>query len=393
MQTMRRRKDATPAPDTSKLDELKVDDDDDSPEAMEKRKQRFDLHKLFAEEMEKRLQEWLKGRGDKVKAAAGTEDDKRPFPVQMPDGSMCHTYGCERHQGADELAIKQAEKKLDELTEQAKDAFQKGQMTKVQKILEEHAAWRSYAEKVMALLGIGKNKNIGHAKTREEALEHTKSLLSPKYRDKGLAVFSDMVTTEQINEFNAALADVVNKYPTYYLMQLGSYEDDDDATGAHANEFILELNHNKGKWGIFNFHNWKPYSLERQRESGGYKRHNVGVSENGITIQAVVYHEYGHVIHERIRKIAKYSEKWLNTQWEETLSELEKASAIAQKTLKSALRKAKKNGDILNISEYARTNNQEFFAECFAARELGEKLPDYINAALDIMIDCAKIKS
>ena len=159
MQTMRRRKDATPAPDTSEIDKIKIDDNDDSPEAMEKRKRKIDLHKQFAEEMQKRLQEWFNRRGESVKAAAGTEDDKRPFPVQMPDGSMCHTYGCERHKGADEIAIKEAEKKLDELMKQAMEAYEKGQMTKVEKIMDEHNSWRSYAEKVMTFFGLKNNKS------------------------------------------------------------------------------------------------------------------------------------------------------------------------------------------------------------------------------------------
>ena len=53
--------------------------------------------------------------------------------------------------------------------------------------------------------------------------------------------------------------------------------------------------------------------------------------------------------------------------------------------------KAKKNGDIYNISKYASKNAAEFFAESFCARELGEQLPDYIISMLDEVIGYEKM--
>ena len=44
--------------------------------------------------------------------------------------------------------------------------------------------------------------------------------------------------------------------------------------------------------------------------------------------------------------------------------------------------KAKENGDIYEVSKYARTDADEFFAECFARREAGEKQPEYIEEML-----------
>ena len=47
-----------------------------------------------------------------------------------------------------------------------------------------------------------------------------------------------------------------------------------------------------------------------------------------------------------------------------------------------AFQQARKTGDIYGISEYANRNSHEFFAECFAAREMGETLPDYIESLM-----------
>jgi hypothetical protein len=45
----------------------------------------------------------------------------------------------------------------------------------------------------------------------------------------------------------------------------------------------------------------------------------------------------------------------------------------------SAFQKSFDTGDIYNLSEYGAHNVKEFFAESFAAREMGETLPDYVE--------------
>ena len=232
----------------------------------------------------------------------------------------------------------------------------------------------------------------GHAESREEAIEHTRQLLSEKHREHGDVSFSDLMTLEQINEFNGTIAKLVERYPVDTLRRLGSYRDSNGNVGAHATSSVLEVNHNAGTTGLFAFRTrWKSFTEDERNWSGGFTRHNVGSTENGITIEAVVIHEYGHVLHKKIHDWADICKE--RKKYKLDVSEADQRIIDAQNSLNRAYLKAKRNGDIKQVSLYARKNNLEFFAECFAARELGEKLPDYITKALDKVIECAIKKS
>ena len=65
----------------------------------------------------------------------------------------------------------------------------------------------------------------------------------------------------------------------------------------------------------------------------------------------------------------------------------------AQKSVVDAYNLAKQNGDIKKLSRYASTKPEEFFAECFAAREDGEKLPSYINKMFDKVIKLGTVRA
>ena len=89
-------------------------------------------------------------------------------------------------------------------------------------------------------------------------------------------------------------------------------------------------------------------------------------------IKCVVTHEYGHILSDQYfgmlnneRANPNYNTNWglrgVNQKWQQ------------------AFDKAKKNGDIYKLSEYGSKNVREFFAESFVAREMGEKLPDYVE--------------
>ena len=232
----------------------------------------------------------------------------------------------------------------------------------------------------------------GHAESREEAIEHTRQLLSEKHREHGDVSFSDLMTLEHINEFNGTIAKLVERYPVDTLRRLGSYRDSNGNVGAHANSSVLEVNHNAGTTGLFAFRTrWKSFTEAERNWSGGFTRHNVGSTENGITIEAVVIHEYGHVLHKKIHDWADICKE--RKKYKLDVSEADQRIIDAQNSLNRAYLKAKRNGDIKQVSLYAGKNNLEFFAECFAARELGEKLPDYITKALDKVIECAIKKS
>lgn len=53
-----------------------------------------------------------------------------------------------------------------------------------------------------------------------------------------------------------------------------------------------------------------------------------------------------------------------------------------QSKWREVFEKSKKNGDIYNLTQYGSKNVHEFFAESFAAREMGEKLPDYVESLM-----------
>ena len=226
------------------------------------------------------------------------------------------------------------------------------------------------------------------AKTREEAIRNTKSLIDGKGRVK----WSKDISIEQINEFNETIAAMKGKYPLETdIVKLGSYISEDDDEGAHCAAWSkpntddivlhLELNQDHEYGGVHDFHNWKPYEKGEIKQSGGYKRMNVGVSKSGISIRAVMLHEYGHALHSRAHIAVDHSDK-INASWI-------KDNVDVGNKWKEVYATAVNNGDIVKISEYAAGDDSEFFAECFAARELGEKLPDYINTALDNVINLA----
>lgn len=378
-QTLRKNKDAESAPDTKELDDSIVDDDDDSEEAMNKRQERLDKHARFAEEMKKRLSAWLNRRDEAVKAAAGTEDDKRPYPVQMPDGTMCHTYGCEKHKDADSLAVKQADKKLTELTQQAIEAYNKGKFDKAAEIMKEHEKVLAYAEKCSKNIQTSSLHVIGEAKTREQAIKDTKSILPEHLRKKCIVEFDDSMTLHEINEYNKALKELVDKYPTPYLFRLGSTYVRNGGVLALATPTSLHVNHDKQKDGIHvvgKLHKYKYYS------QAGFNREVVASTQKQQDqMKAIISHEYGHVIFMNTKEEARNKSNPNYAAFKE-----------ATKSLRAAFRQARKNGDIKTISEYGNTNEDEFFSECLAAREMGEKLPSYINNALDNVLKTSNMK-
>lgn len=79
-------------------------------------------------------------------------------------------------------------------------------------------------------------------------------------------------------------------------------------------------------------------------------------------VRDTTYHEFGHVVMDRA---------------------LKKDFSGVNKVVSNAMMKARKNGDIYKISEYANSNKNEFFAEVFAMRQTNQDLPDYINDMLD----------
>ena len=95
-------------------------------------------------------------------------------------------------------------------------------------------------------------------------------------------------------------------------------------------------------------------------------------------VEVVVTHEYGHILSDQYFGMINQerANPNYNTPWNADLRNM-------NKRWEDAWKKAKGNGDIYKISEYASTKPSEFFAECFALREMGGTLPDYVESLME----------
>lgn len=224
---------------------------------------------------------------------------------------------------------------------------------------------------------------IGKAVTRSEAIEHSKELMG----EGGTVYFDDSITLEMINEFNSTIQGLFEKYGQFGMKNMGSVLRN-GGIGACANEWKIEINHDHGTRGVHGLKDWKTYG---GRTVEGYTRHNVGATENGISLKDVITHEFGHVIQSLLsRQYDTYLEQkryWgeqATKEYYEREGELEGIEAMAE--WRKALGKARRSKYITQVSEYANTNDREFFSECLAMRERGEELPEYITLAMDRII-------
>ena len=97
-------------------------------------------------------------------------------------------------------------------------------------------------------------------------------------------------------------------------------------------------------------------------------------------VRVTLTHEYGHILSDQYfgmlndeRANPNYSTNWSLRRMSERWGEV--------------FRKAIKTGDVYKLSEYGSRNDREFFAECFAAREMGEQLPDYVESLMREVLD------
>ena len=120
---------------------------------------------------------------------------------------------------------------------------------------------------------------------------------------------------------------------------------------------------------------WLKDTEQRCLERIKYSRWSVSSSYG--TIKATIPHEYGHILSDqRFGMINK-------TAFCPTANE--QAALEKVKLVKETFKRAKRSGDIYGISQYASTDADEFLAECFAARWMGETLPDYIVSMLEVV--------
>lgn len=244
--------------------------------------------------------------------------------------------------------------------------------------------------------------------TREEAIERSKLLCN--YPDE--VYFDKEITKAQIDEFNETVERLYLKYDVDKLdkMQSGYAKEGVGAWvgGSRNGNNTITLNNDNATGGVHGLERCKPYDLQKiqeiiqnleqkardtenswyakyyldeakkLRDRAAYGRHNVGSTPDGIDLRSLVIHEFGHIIQFRAYDSNRYSELY----------------NIIMSAKRKAMR-ANKQGhrDMHFLSEYAKKNEWEFFAEAFNAREHNEPLPGYINDMLDEVINVARTVS
>lgn len=242
-----------------------------------------------------------------------------------------------------------------------------------------------------------KKKFFEPTEVKAQAGRNTASLVGG---DKKKVSWGNNISVEHINQFNEVIAEMQEKYPlTVEVYKMGSYTSRKDSEGAHCTymynddftdvRIALQINQDHKYGGVHDFEGWRPYG-ESKAARTVFKRHNVGVTEKGIDVRSVMIHEYGHALSARAYIASEYKGRGAFRNNKNTEQVMQYVDAWRQ--WKYAYERAINSKDIQKISEYAKKNPQEFFAECFTARELGEKLPDYINSGLDNVIKTANKK-
>ena len=228
------------------------------------------------------------------------------------------------------------------------------------------------------------------AKTRTEAEEYARQTFADYVNYTGINV-------ENANKINETLTTLTEKYP---IDRLDYISQKSIGAVARANHDHLEINGKKlGKTLNDEEINFKlgqafakneakqlrekfadkakiPFAIQQKIDKleNGLKFTRYGVhSTYEDHVRTVITHEYGHILSDQYfgminkeRGNPNYATNWglrgMNDKW------------------KAAYNKALETGDIYGLSEYGSKNEREFFAESFAAREMGETLPDYVEA-------------
>jgi hypothetical protein len=220
------------------------------------------------------------------------------------------------------------------------------------------------------------------ASTREDAIKATE-----KYAD---TVRYTTGTLEQINEVNETLDELTAKYPIdkYRLIEENNRMRAEGKASAfnlrlHLKEVqkvqsraeaIAVIDRNK-KYLTDTYGDNIPKKFKKQLKEWDeflkYDRYTVTGANN---IRGTILHEYGHTLSDQYFGMINgvRANKYANGP----------EARYRVSRVRRTFLNAKMNGDIYKISQYAATDMDEFFAEVFAMRELGEELPKYITDML-----------
>jgi hypothetical protein len=230
------------------------------------------------------------------------------------------------------------------------------------------------------------------AKTKEEAT---------KYAEK----FAEQVnfgktTLDDMNSINEALMELTDKYPITKLktigIQRGKAAMAANYQGLYINSTVIgrdlmpeaerfkDMQEATKKSISSIYEHWQgkkmpsqiKKSVERMEDSLKFKRWSTGqgFESRKEAVKATVAHEYGHIIADQY--FGQICGARANANWS-------KPEVLEmQSKWRGVYEKSKKNGDIYNLTQYGSKNVHEFFAESFAAREMGEQLPDYVESLM-----------
>lgn len=226
------------------------------------------------------------------------------------------------------------------------------------------------------------------AKTKGEAVEYAKRFAQN--------VSYDGLTLENANKINERLATLTEKYPIRQLDEIVVRSRGGSAMAANHRHLIIGKN-NLGKTLETEYEfflanqeerrkslqlledRWAgkkmPFSIQRTVEKlqNGLRFNRYGVQDSYAEhVMVVVTHEYGHILSDQYFGLINGASANPNmmTNW---------SIGRVKERWRKLFERAITDGDVYGISEYGATDEREFFAECFAAREFGEKLPDYIE--------------
>lgn len=255
-----------------------------------------------------------------------------------------------------------------------------------------------------------KYDNFVDAKNISEANEYAKSVIG------GAGKFPENMNVHTLNIMNKTLVGLMAKYGlveklnTYGVAHISS-------ASMHANNELIEINSSVAKMSDETVKNTftrvsreeakgKLKVLEKEKEEAQKRGEDTWMLDNKISnmrglttyrefsashksgsaedfIGITTIHEFGHTL--MFRKMIEEITQGEYSGGNMALNLFDKkelTNTKIGKLIRDAYAKARKTKDIYEISEYSNTNYHEFFAETFAMRESGQKLPDYVENML-----------
>ena len=249
-----------------------------------------------------------------------------------------------------------------------------------------YSEWAGWKEKVQVQKPMAqKQEEFVPAKTKKEAEQY-----ATRFADE---VSYNGISVENCNEINKTLDELQRKYPSKKYSKIVGKKQKETAS---ANYETLKINGSKigSKEGAETFETmrkWDQYTLETLRAKYPGKmppdvakkveklEQNLRFDRWSIShtygARATITHEYAHTLSDQYFGMINDTVANPNAKSAECL-------AIRRK-IEATRKKAWETGDIFSVSKYAATDDDEFFAEVFSMREMGEKIPDYFDEMLD----------